>query len=46
MSKMKGLCPKFASTTSPGVCRPTVGYRLGLKKYMENNRAHIMMCFG
>jgi len=26
MSYMNGHCPKFASTISPGVWRPTVGY--------------------
>lgn len=25
ISKTNGDCPKFASTTSPGVCKPTVG---------------------
>lgn len=31
MSNTKGCWPKFASTTSPGVWRPTVGYKLGCK---------------
>lgn len=26
MSNTNGSCPKFASTISPGVCNPTVGY--------------------
>lgn len=28
ISNLNGSCPKLASTTSPGVCRPTVGYNL------------------
>ena len=32
MSNTNGACPKLASTTSPGVCSPTVGYRFGYEK--------------
>jgi hypothetical protein len=32
MSNTNGACPKLASTTSPGVCNPTVGYRFGYEK--------------
>ena len=36
MLKTKGVCPKLASTTSPGVCSPTVGYRLGCKYSLQS----------
>jgi len=32
MSYMNGLCPKFASTISPGVWRPIVGYNLDYRQ--------------
>ena len=35
MSNTNGACPKLASTTSPGVCSPTVGYRFGYKKRIQ-----------
>jgi len=36
MSKTNGACPKFASTTSPGVWRPTVGYKLGWNRHHQS----------
>jgi hypothetical protein len=35
MSNTNGACPKLASTTSPGVCSPTVGYRFGYEKITQ-----------
>ena len=40
MSYINGFCPKLASTTSPGVWSPTVGYKFGCaknKQGKENN---------
>ena len=38
ISKTNGAWPKLASTTSPGVCKPTVGYKFGWRKKIYNHK--------
>ena len=41
MSYINGFCPKLASTTSPGVWSPTVGYKFGCAKNKQREENYV-----
>ena len=41
MSYINGFCPKLASTTSPGVWSPTVGYKFGCAKNKQGEENYV-----